>query len=71
MEQVLVELIRNTDGWVLVVIFALFVAGQVWKHYYDGKNITLAITTLKNTVEQLLRDIRSDITVISQKIDKL
>lgn len=66
-EQLIRLVISETDGWVFVVIFALYVALSIYRRHADNE----ALRLVRDTVSKLLADINTNIRALNARIEQL
>jgi len=71
MEKFLIEVVKNTDGWVLIVIFALYVAWQIYKTINSNSGLKKSLAIIETTTNNLLSQLLNSINNLSIKIDNL
>ena len=60
----LVKVVEKTSGWVIVVVFALYVGFHCYKKHKDGEALSKTLSILDTTLKGLLK-------VIDTKISQL
>jgi hypothetical protein len=68
-EEFLLKVVEKTDGWVIVVVFALFVAYHCYKKYVEFAGIKESLSVLRVTIESLLKNLDNSIGQLTSKIE--
>lgn len=69
LENFLIEVVKKTNGWVIVVVFAMYVGFHCYKKHKDGEALSKSLSILDTTITGLLSSIEQSInTLISQII---
>jgi hypothetical protein len=71
MESFLVEVVKYTNGWVVVVVFALYVGLEIYRKYESGIALNKTLNILENSISSLIKDFRSDIRELTLEIRKM
>ncbi len=69
LEKFLLEVVKRTDGWVIVVIFAIAVGHHCYKIHADGSALRQSLDILRETMANLLSSISQDIGRLIERID--
>lgn len=71
MTDFLVEVVKSTNGWVIVVVFSLYVGLEVYRKYASGTALNKTLNILENSFSSLLENFRSDIRELTTEIKKI
>lgn len=69
LENFLVAVIKNTSGWVLVVIFAIYVAYHIYKKYAEGSALKQSIDILDKSIQSLLGNVDTNVRLLANRIE--
>lgn len=65
----LVRVVEKTNGWVIVVVFAMYIGYHCYKKHKDGASLLKTLAILDDTVAGLLRSIEGQIKALTSSID--
>ena len=71
MTEFLIEAIQYTSGWVIVTVFALYVGLEIFRAYNSGRNARVAILTIRDSIEVILKDIKHEMQSMTRRLEDL
>ncbi len=67
--DVLIEALKRTNGWVVVALFALFVAYEIYTKHKESEATKKALEVIEFSHKALLENISRNITQLTAKLD--
>ena len=71
MEKFLIEIAKTTNGWVIVVVFSLYVGLEIYRKYTSGTALNKTLKILEDSISLLLKDFKTDIRELTSEIKKI
>lgn len=68
-ERFLVEVVKNTNSWVVVVIFLLYVVYHIYRKHAEGAALKQSLDILEGTIRDLLEHIDANVRTLANRID--
>ena len=62
MEAFLKDIVKHTNGWVIVVVFALYVGYQIYQKHAEGAALSKTLNILDEAINNHLKNIDDNIT---------
>jgi hypothetical protein len=66
----LIEVVKYTDGWVIVVVFAMYAAYHVYKKHKEGAALEQTLRIVETTLVRLLENIQRDVGLLTQRLNE-
>ena len=68
--ELLIAVVKNTDGWVFVVVFGLYVGYHIYRRHSEGVALTRTLNMLDGTLKSLLENIDRNVSILTTKVDQ-
>ena len=62
----LIEVVKHTNGWVIVLVFGLYVGYHIYRKHSDG----IALRILESTIKSLLENVDRKVSILTTKVDQ-
>lgn len=70
MDNIVVEIVKVTEGWVLLAIFAMYIGFSVYRIHSNGKALDKTLNMLDITLTTLVSDLKTTINNLGDKIER-
>lgn len=67
----LIRVLEITDGWVIVVVFLLYVIWQMYKKYKESAALSKSLTILESTISGMIKNIDASVKELAAEVRKL
>lgn len=67
----LIEVVKHTNGWVIVVVFGLFIGYEVYKKHKESETVSKALVIVESSHRQLLENVSKNIAELTVKVQSL
>jgi len=67
-EDFLIKAVEKTDGWVLVVLFAMYVCFRIYKKFMDSQALSKTLGIVDTTIKSLLKNVTESIDRLTSRI---
>ena len=69
--DILIAVVEKTDGWVIVVVFGMYVGYHIYKKHKSGEGLRKTLEMLDGTIKSLLENLERSINRLTEQVGKV